>query len=222
MFISIIIPVLNEEDSIKELLLQLQPYRKQGHEVIVADGGSDDKTISISTTLADKVIQSQPGRALQMNKGADNSGNEILWFLHADTIIPENAIEEIQNALNKSDWGRFNIKLSGSHILFRIVETMMNIRSCVFAIATGDQGIFVKRTIFKQVNEYSNIPLMEDVELCKKLKKVSKPVCLKETLITSSRRWEKNGISTTILLMWKLRFLYWLGVSPEYLAKQYK
>lgn len=222
MFVSIIIPALNEEDSIKELLLQLQPYRKQGHEVIVADGGSDDNTISISSALADKVIQSPPGRALQMNMGAENSDNEILWFLHADTLVPENAIEEIQQALNKNDWGRFNIKLSGSHILFRLIETMMNVRSCAFAIATGDQGIFVKRKIFKRVNEYSNIPLMEDVELSKKLKKVSKPVCLKETLITSSRRWEKNGISSTILLMWKLRFLYWLGVSPEYLAKQYK
>ena len=222
MFVSIIIPVLNEENSIKELLQQLQAYRQQGHEVIVVDGGSHDNTRAVADSLSDKVISSEAGRALQMNNGATQSRHEILWFLHADTIIPENAIEQIQQALNKSDWGRFNVKLSGSHILFRIIETMMNVRSCVSSIATGDQGIFVKRKIFGQVNEYSNIPLMEDVDLSKKLKKLSKPVCLKYTLITSSRRWEKNGISSTILLMWKLRFLYWVGVSPEHLARQYR
>ena len=222
MFVSIIIPVLNEENSIKELLQQLQAYRQQGHEVIVVDGGSHDNTRSVADSLSDKVISSEAGRALQMNNGATQSRHEILWFLHADTIIPENAIEQIQQALNKSDWGRFNVKLSGSHILFRIIETMMNVRSCVSSIATGDQGIFVKRKVFGQVNEYSNIPLMEDVDLSRKLKKLSKPVCLKYTLITSSRRWEKNGISSTILLMWKLRFLYWVGVSPEHLARQYR
>lgn len=222
MFISIIIPTLNEEDVIQTLLQQLQTYRQQGHEVIVVDGGSHDNTRSVADSLSDKVISSEAGRALQMNNGATQSRHEILWFLHADTLIPENAIEQIQQALNKSDWGRFNVKLSGSHILFRIIETMMNVRSCVSGIATGDQGIFVKRKVFGQVNEYSNIPLMEDVDLSRKLKKLSKPVCLKYTLITSSRRWEKNGISSTILLMWKLRFLYWVGVSPEHLARQYR
>ena len=222
MFVSIIIPVLNEENSIKELLQQLQVCRQQGHEVIVVDGGSHDNTRSVADSLSDKVISSEAGRALQMNNGATQSRHEVLWFLHADTLIPENAIEQIQQALNKSDWGRFNVKLSGSHILFRIIETMMNVRSCVSGIATGDQGIFVKRKVFGQVNEYSNIPLMEDVDLSRKMKKLSKPVCLKYTLITSSRRWEKNGISSTILLMWKLRFLYWIGVSPEYLVRQYR
>ena len=222
MFISIIIPTLNEEDVIQTLLQQLQTYRQQGHEVIVVDGGSHDNTRSVADSLSDKVISSEAGRALQMNNGATQSRHEALWFLHADTLIPETAIEQIQQALNKSGWGRFNVKLSGSHILFRIIETMMNVRSCVSGIATGDQGIFVKRKIFGQVNEYSNIPLMEDVDLSRKLKKLSKPVCLKYTLMTSSRRWEKNGISSTILLMWKLRFLYWVGVSPEHLARQYR
>lgn len=222
MFISIIIPTLNEEDVIQTLLQQLQTYRQQGHEVIVVDGGSHDNTRSVADSLSDKVISSEAGRALQMNNGATQSRHEALWFLHADTLIPETAIEQIQQALNKSGWGRFNVKLSGSHILFRIIETMMNVRSCVSGIATGDQGIFVKRKVFGQVNEYSNIPLMEDVDLSRKLKKLSKPVCLKYPLITSSRRWEKNGIYSTILLMWKLRFLYWVGVSPEHLARQYR
>ena len=222
MFISIIIPVLNEEKSIKALLQQLQLYRQQGHEVIVVDGGSHDETVSISKPLSDKVIMSGSGRARQMNKGVAQSTNEVLWFLHADTFIPENAIETIQESLNKYDWGRFNIKLSGSEFLFRIIEKMINIRSCLSGVATGDQGIFIKRKTFESIGGYSEIPLMEDVALSYKLKAISQPVCIKETLTTSSRRWEKNGIIITILLMWYLRFLYWIGVTPDKLAKLYR
>ncbi len=222
MLVSIIIPVLNEEDAIKSLLEQLQVYRQQGHEVIVVDGGSVDKTISISKPLANKVITAKPGRALQMNSGATQSENDILWFLHADTLIPDNVITQIQQVLTNNNWGRFNIKLSGSNILFRMIENMINFRSCFSGIATGDQGIFVKREIFNSVNGYSDIPLMEDVALSKKLKKISRSVCLKERLVTSSRRWEKKGIISTVWLMWKLRFLYWTGVNPERLAQRYK
>ena len=222
MLISIIIPTLNEEAVIRILLQQLQTYREQGHEVIVVDGGSTDKTISISELLSDKVIISESGRAAQMNNGAIQAKYDIFWFLHADTLIPENAIENIQQALAIPEWGRFNIKLSGSNILFRLIERMINFRSCLSGIATGDQGIFVKRKSFELVSGYSNIPLMEDVSLSKKLKKISKPVCLKESLITSSRRWEQKGIISTVLLMWRLRFLYWLGVSADKLATRYK
>lgn len=222
MFASIIIPVLNEEVSIKILLNQLQLYRNLGHEVIVVDGGSKDKTVSISESLADIVIQSPPGRAIQMNAGAAQANNNIFWFLHADTLLPENAIEKIESALSMNEWGRFNIKLSGTNILFRIIEVMINIRSCLSGIATGDQGIFVKRNTFNSIGGYSELPLMEDVDLSKKLKAFSRSVCLKEKLTTSSRRWEKYGIFTTVLLMWKLRLLFWLGVSAERLAQQYK
>ena len=222
MFVSIIIPVLNEEKSIKDLLQQLHTYRKQGHEVIVVDGGSDDETVSISKPLADKVITSDAGRAKQMNKGVAESTSEVLWFLHADTSIPENIIENIQKSLAKHDWGRFNIKLSGAQFFFRIIEKMINIRSCLSGVATGDQGIFVKRKTFDSIGGYSEIPLMEDVALSYKLKAISQPVCIKETLTTSSRRWEKNGIIKTILLMWHLRFLYWMGVNPDKLAKLYR
>lgn len=222
MLISIIIPTLNEEATIQPLLQQLQVCRQQGHEVIVVDGGSNDETVSISKSLADKVISSEAGRATQMNNGAKQSTNNILWFLHADTLIPSNVIESIQESLIKNNWGRFNIKLSGSHFLFRIIEKMINLRSCVSGIATGDQGIFVKRELFESVNGYSEIPLMEDVELSKKLKKVSSPVCIKEMLTTSSRRWEQRGILSTVLLMWRLRFLYWLGVSATKLTTLYK
>lgn len=220
--ISIIIPVLNEEASLQALLQQLQSCRRLGHEVVVVDGGSTDETVSLSQDLVDKVISSNPGRAVQMNAGAANSMNDTLWFLHADTLIPANATETIEKELTKNDWGRFNIKLSGSHILFRVIEGMINIRSCWVSVATGDQGIFVKKALFDSVNGYSNLPLMEDIDLSKKLKKLSKPACLKECLITSSRRWQNNGILTTIILMWRLRFLYWIGVSTNKLAKLYK
>lgn len=222
MFVSIIIPTFNEESIIETLLQQLQAYRQQGHEVIVVDGGSVDNTVSISNSLSDKVISSSSGRALQMNNGATQAENNVLWFIHADTILPDNAIDNIQRALTKSDWGRFNVKLSGSNILFRVIEAMMNIRSCLTGVATGDQAIFVNREIFDSVNGYSDLPLMEDVDLSKKLKKLSRPNCLKEVLTTSSRRWEDKGIFSTVLLMWKLRFLYWLGVSADKLVEQYK
>lgn len=222
MLVSIIIPVLNEEGSIKGLLQQLQVYRQQGHEVIVVDGGSTDKTVSISELLSDKVITSKSGRATQMNNGVGEAKHNVFWFLHADTLIQENAIDNIQRALATQEWGRFNIKLSGSNILFRLIERMINLRSCLSGIATGDQGIFVKRKTFESVNGYTNIPLMEDIALSKKLKKISKPVCLKSNLITSSRRWERNGILSTVLLMWRLRFLYWIGMSANKLVGQYK
>lgn len=224
MFVSIIIPVLNEENSIKKFLQQLQSYRKLGHEVIVVDGGSQDKTCTIASALADKVIESQPGRAIQMNSGTKQAQFNVLWFLHADTVISENAIDNIQQVLteNGKNWGRFNIKLSGSNILFRVIEFMINIRSRVTGIATGDQGIFVNRKTFESVGGYSDLPLMEDIDLSKKLKKISKPICLKEKLTTSSRRWEKNGIFSTVLLMWRLRLLYWIGVSADRLSRQYR
>lgn len=224
MSISIIIPVLNEEESIYGLLLQLQRYRNQGHEVIVVDGGSTDKTISISQAFADKIIKSKAGRAVQMNNGASQASFDILWFVHADTLIPDNVIERIQYYLlnDKNQWGRFNVKLSGSHMLFRIIEKMINLRSCISGIATGDQGIFINKNFFEVAKGFSNLPLMEDVELCKRLKSISSPVCAKEVLTTSSRRWEQNGILSTVVLMWRLRFLYWVGISADKLADQYR
>lgn len=222
MLVSIIIPVLNEEKTIVKLLQQLQEIRQQGNEVIVVDGGSCDKTISVAKNFSDKVIQSNAGRALQMNSGASVAAHDALWFLHADTLIPDTAMKNIQQVLNESDWGRFDVRLSGSNLLFRIIERLINIRSCLTGIATGDQAIIVKKDIFDEVGGYPAIPLMEDVELSHKLRKISKPTCIKNPLITSSRRWEKNGILSTVLLMWRLRFLYWFGVSAEKLASQYK
>jgi len=222
MLISIIIPVLNEENNIQNILQQLQIYRQQGHEVIVVDGGSTDNTFPMAEPLVDKFIHADAGRGVQMNCGAMQAQGDVLWFLHADTIIPDNAAELIQQALNNNDWGRFNVTLSGAHIFFRVIEKMMNARSCITGVATGDQGIFVKKEKFELVEGYSEIPLMEDIELSKKLKTLSQPVCIKEKIITSSRRWEQKGILSTVFLMWQLRFLYWLGVSAKKLAALYK
>ena len=221
MSVSIIIPVLNEEQSICATLERLQVFRQQGCEVIVVDAGSVDNTDVIAAALSDQLITSGKGRALQMNLGASHAQHDILWFLHADTLVPENAIDIIETSLTDRGWGRFNVKLSGAHGMFRIIELMMNIRSCITAIATGDQGIFVKHTLFSRLGGYPEIPLMEDIALSKKLKQVSRPVCIKDNLVTSSRRWEEKGIMKTVLLMWKLRFLYFIGVSADDLARQY-
>ncbi|WP_455217765.1 TIGR04283 family arsenosugar biosynthesis glycosyltransferase [Kaarinaea lacus] len=220
---SIVIPVLNEEAAIPEKLAQLQPLRNEGHEVIVVDGGSADSSIQLARQGADIVIQSAKGRATQMNAGAGIANGELLVFLHIDTDLPSGGIGEVVNNIAKNGeyWGRFNVRLSGSHFLFRIIETMMNWRSRITGIATGDQVIFVSRGLFQRTGGFPDIPLMEDIELSSRLKKISKPVCLKDEVITSSRRWESSGICKTIIFMWWLRLSYWLGKDPSQLARQY-
>lgn len=224
MRISIIIPTLNEAQHIESTLRCLEPLRKKGHEVIVIDGGSQDSTIQLAAATADAVITSIPGRAQQMNAGARHAKGDILWFLHADTRVPVDAAEQISQALTNPNnyWGRFDIRLSGRHFLLRVVERLMNLRSCVSGVATGDQGIFVRRACFEAIGGFPQIPLMEDVELSKRLKKWSRPCCIHHKLVTSSRRWEKHGVVRTILLMWRLRLAYALGVSADKLAPLYK
>lgn len=222
MKISIIIPAYNEAGNIQDTLAQLQAYRQAGHEVIVADGGSQDTTQALAQPLADRVITAAKGRAQQMNAGAECASGDGLVFLHADTLLPAQAATLIQLALRHRVWGRFDVRLSGRSLLLRLVERMMNLRSHLTGIATGDQAIFVRREVFKQLGGFSDIPLMEDIALSKALKHFGHPACLRQKLTTSSRRWETNGIIRTIILMWRLRFSYWLGVAPEQLAKRYK
>lgn len=222
MKLSIIIPVYNEAENIVALLRRLQNYRFQGHEVIVVDGGSRDNSFDCAVGMVDKLLMSKPGRAMQMNIGAEQANGEVLVFLHADTELPPQANTLITETMNKKyQWGRFNVRLSGRHQFFRIIETMMNWRSCLTGIATGDQVIFVRRNVFMQTGGYPEIKLMEDIELSKKLKAFSKPACIKNPVTTSSRRWEQNGIVKTTLLMWQLRLLYFLGVSPDKLFTRY-
>lgn len=222
MKLSIIIPVFNEADNIATTLTQLQSYRKQGHEVIVVDGGSQDNTIELAQGVVDQLLISKPGRAIQMNIGAGLAEGDVLVFLHVDTLLPDAADTLIIGAIDQGNqWGRFNVRLSGQHILFRVIETMMNWRSCLTGIATGDQVIFVRRVLFEQTGGYPEIKLMEDIELSKQLKPFGKPACINTRVTTSSRKWEESGIIRTVLLMWRLRLLYFFGTSPDKLFSQY-
>ena len=218
---SIIIPTLNEEKTIEACLLALQPLRNNC-EIIIVDGGSADNTRVVAESLVDKVITSEKGRARQMNNSARQANGDILIFLHADTSLPENALPLIQQQLgSRGKWGRFDIQLSGKHFMLKVIAQMMNWRSKLTGIATGDQVIFVTRQAFEAVGQYPEINLMEDIVLCKALKKISPPINLKAKVISSGRRWEHNGIYTTMLLMWSLRLRYFFGADPQTLAFLY-
>ena len=223
MKISIIIPALNEGNSIEPALISLSKLSKHVHEIILVDGGSQDNTVEIAQSYVDITIQSPKGRALQMNAGASMASGDVLWFLHADSLVADNADATICKALQTTacKWGRFNIKLSGSRWVFRIIEQLINIRSRLTKIATGDQGIFVLRESFELLNGYTNIPIMEDIDISKRLNNISSPVCLKDIIITSSRRWESTGIIKTVVLMWYLRFAYFIGVPADRLIRKY-
>ena len=219
---SIIIPTLNEEKTIQSCLLALQPLRPDC-QLIVADGDSSDNTKAIALPLADKVINSEKGRSRQMNNGAAEAKGEILIFLHADTYLPDNALQLIrQHTTDKNPWGRFDIQLSGDHSLLKVIALLMIWRSRLSGIATGDQAIFVTKQAFAMAGRYPEIDLMEDIALCKSLKKISPPVCLAAKVISSGRRWEYKGVCRTILLMWTLRLLYFFGADPKTLAHFYR
>ncbi len=198
-------------------------------EVVLVD--ASDKTASVRTCQQLEAHSSAlfcfakavaPGRAAQMNQGARLSNGEILLFLHCDTRLPENAAALVKNALCPSrQWGRFRVQLDAPGIMFRIIETMIGLRSRVRRLATGDQAIFLSRVAFDRVNGFPVIPLMEDIEISRRLKAVSPPSLIDEPVLTSARRWQNRGITRTILLMWKLRFLYWIGVSSDRLARIY-
>lgn len=201
----------------------LQPLRQRGHEVILVDGGSTDQTIAIAQAQTDKVISAPRGRALQMRAGAAAAKGSVFWFLHADSGIPESADQLILEALENSSaqWGRFDIALSDRHPLLLCVAFMMNLRSSLTSIATGDQGIFVSRSLYDRSGGIPSIPLMEDIAFSRTLKAHSRPACVSERLTTSARRWNRHGITRTIVTMWGLRLAYYCGVSPQRLEKYY-
>lgn len=219
--LSIILPVLNEAAGIGPCLHALQPLRQRGCELIVVDGGSTDNTASLAAPLADRVLIAPKGRAMQMNAGAKVAAGQWLWFLHSDSQPPAHADQLIHTALTQHIWGRFAVRLSGSHPLLRLVALAMNSRSCLTGIATGDQGIFVRRVVFEAIGGYPEIPLMEDIALSRALKRRGRPACLPDYIITSSRRWERDGIIKTILLMWRLRLAYFFGADPARLVRLY-
>ena len=234
---SVVIPVLDEAATIDAALHALAPLRAQGAEVIVVDGQSRDDSAARAAPGADRVLVVSRGRARQMNAGAAQAHGDVLLFLHADTQLPARALEAIDAALAPSPssvsgagaevgaapvWGRFDVSISGRSPMLGVIAALMNLRSRGTGIATGDQAIFVTRAAFEQVGGFPDQPLMEDIELSKRLGRLGPPACLRERVVTSGRRWETRGVWRTIALMWRLRLLYRLGVAPDRLARGYR
>lgn len=221
--ISVIVPVLDEAAVIESNLRSLQPVRAGGGELLLVDGGSRDDTVERARPWVDRVLSASAGRASQMNAGASAAGGDVLWFVHADTRVDSQAPAELRAAIGKGgEWGRFGVRLSGRRPMFRVIAALMNLRSCLSGIATGDQGLFVRRDVFAAVGGYPDIPLMEDIALSRVLRRRCRPCCLPVCLTTSSRRWEEGGTWRTIALMWRLRWAYWRGSDPATLASRYR
>lgn len=223
--ISIVVPVLNEGDVLLELASALRSVNAS--DKIIVDGGSAEDTADILAQInrqdGYRIIHSKPGRARQMNAGAALAHGEILVFLHADTHLPANIPALLAPVLSgEYDWGRFDVQFDDEHPLMRMVSWLMNTRSRITAIATGDQAIFVRTKIFRELGGFTIIPLMEDIDLCRRLRKIGRPLCLGEAVTTSARRWRQNGILRTIFLMWGLRLGFWLGIPPNRLARWYR
>lgn len=223
MKLSVIVPMLNEASGLPRLLGQLLPLQAAGHQVLLVDGGSDDGSPQLARQAGLTVIESPRGRARQMNAGAALANNEVLLFLHADTALPADSGRLVTSALQNSQqvWGRFDVKIDGRPWMLRVVAFMINLRSRLSGIATGDQAMFVRRDVFQQLAGFADLPLMEDVELSRRLRQISRPLCLRQRVTTSGRRWETRGVWKTIFLMWRLRYAYWRGVPASELAKAY-
>ncbi len=221
MRLSIVVPALNEAAGIAAALAPLQALRRDGHEVIVVDGGSDDDTAALAAPLADHVLASRRGRAPQMNAGANRAKGDALLFLHADTRLPTAAPALVASALQHRAWGRFDVRIDGRSPWLPVVGAMMNLRSRLSGIATGDQAMFATRAAFAAAGGFPEQPLMEDIELSKRLRRIGRPACLHAKVATSGRRWDTHGAWRTILLMWRLRFDYWRGVPASRLVGRY-
>ena len=222
--LSIIVPMLNEAAALPVLLPQLAHWHARGCEVVLVDGGSTDGSVAMARAAGFRVVEAERGRARQMNAGAVQAGGEVLLFLHADTQLPAEADAAVGAALSDADheWGRFDVRISGRAPMLRVVAALMNLRSRLTGIATGDQAMFVRREAFDAVGGFPLQPLMEDIELSRRLLRRSRPACLRARVTTSGRRWEQRGVWRTIVLMWRLRWAYWRGVPAEVLAEAYR
>ncbi len=221
--LSIIIPTLNEADGIVDALNALSQLRANGAEVIIADGESRDRTAELARPRCDKLVEAPRGRAAQMNAGAQVATGGVLLFLHADTRLPKEADRVVTEGLatSKHRWGRFDVTIAGRSALLPVVASLMNWRSRLTGIATGDQAMFADRRAFAQVGGFPDVPLMEDIILSRRLRQISTPLCLKARVVTSGRRWDEHGPIRTILLMWRLRAAHSLGADPHTLARAY-
>jgi rSAM/selenodomain-associated transferase 2 len=232
MTVSIIIPTLNEERTVMATLAHTATLGFD--ELVVVDGGSHDRTLALVETYrlstqhsalsSLRLVTAPPGRARQMNEGAKASCGEILLFLHADTQLPDDAKTIIDTTLadRRMVGGRFDVRFDRPSMWGTIISRMMNWRSRLSGLATGDQALFVRRSIFEQMGGFADMPLMEDIEFSRRLKRKGATAALTATVITSFRRWEQHGPLRTILRMWTLRFLYWVGVNPSHLDQWYK
>ena len=221
--LSIVIPTLNEAAGIEATLKALQPLRARGVEVVLADGGSGDTTVAVARPWVDTVVDAPRGRALQMNAGAARSRADALMFLHADTRLPPlGDVLALQSLAEGACWGRFDVRIEGRPRMLRVVAALMNLRSRLSGIATGDQAIFVTRAAFERVGGFPAQPLMEDIEISRRLKRLGRPACLRARVCTSGRRWEQRGVWRTIVLMWRLRWRYWRGEPAARLAEAYR
>ncbi|ABI56109.1 TIGR04283 family arsenosugar biosynthesis glycosyltransferase [Alkalilimnicola ehrlichii MLHE-1] len=223
--LSVIVPVLNEAGQIPALARNLRSTAlAPGHEILLVDGGSHDDTPAAAQAHGLRMITATAGRARQLNAGARATRHPLLLFLHADTRLPAGADRLVQQALGAPApvWGRFDVTISGRHPLLPVVAALMNRRSRLTGIATGDQALFMRREAFDAVGGFPDQPLMEDIEMSRRLKRLGPPACLPEQVLTSGRRWERHGVAATILLMWRLRFDYWRGVPADRLAQRYR
>ncbi len=221
--LSVVIPVLNESATLNSLLTSLQSLRDIG-ELIVVDGGSTDGCQAAIEPQIDQLLESPPGRALQLNTGLSSARGRLIWFVHADSSVGPRVISAVRELAERStpQWGRFDVRLSGRRWMYGVIGRLINWRSRLSGIATGDQGIFVSRSLLDQIGGVPQQALMEDVELSKRLKTIAAPVCRPEPLLTSSRRWEQRGVWRTIWLMWSLRWAYFRGADPNALAARYR
>ena len=221
--LSIVVPALDEAAGIAAALQALAGARAEGAEVIVVDGGSRDATVALSQALADRVVSAPRGRARQMNAGAAVARAPVLLFLHADTTLPSGGARAALAAVQAgAAWGRFDVRLEGRSTMLPVIAAFMNARSRLTGVATGDQAIFVRADRFRAIGGFPDQPLMEDIELSSRLKRLSAPACLRERVVTSGRRWEQRGVWRTVWLMWRLRLRYWLGTPAERLAEAYR
>ncbi|MGH1371953.1 MAG: TIGR04283 family arsenosugar biosynthesis glycosyltransferase [Cellvibrionaceae bacterium] len=225
--VSVVIPTYNEAASIEQTLSPLQHLRRSGDiEIVVSDGGSADGTRELVAPMVDRCVNDSQGRAAQMNSGARVSSAELILFLHADTQLPDNFLSPLIKSSGEDEnaqaWGFFPVRLSGKHHLFRLIEGCINLRSRLTSMATGDQALFVSRALWRELEGFADIALMEDVDFSRRARKLAKAKVQPSFVTTSSRRWEENGIVSTVVLMWRLRWLYFCGVSPRALAKLYR
>lgn len=215
--------MLDEAACIGSALAALAPLRRHGVELVVVDGGSVDGTAALCAGAVDVWLAVPPGRARQMNAGARTAGGDTLLFLHADTRLPEQAAALVADACAQHAWGRFDVRIEGRSRLLPVVAALMNQRSRLSGIATGDQALFMRREAFDAVGGFPDQPLMEDVEISRRLRRsLGAPACLRAKVLTSGRRWDEHGAWRTIMLMWRMRLCYWLGASAERLAAAYR